>query len=578
MELLSAHAAVTFVGIVADVTLAETFHNTTPCETEARPIAGPPFVWRFPLTPGTALYSLTANLDGKSLLAHVALRESASQAYDDAIAGGNRTRCSVEVRFASVCTISVSPRAFAVSLPVAVPGQTSPASLEVDVDASQLALPDSDCLALLGERQTALDSGLKAHSTMQLSSQCPRVGIVSERIPLQGSLIQRASEDSESCFAIAWRAEEREAWWPAEVVVLVDRSGSMGGVRIERARQALLLLIGGLCTGSDYNEESVSTAKQHVAEITANMGGTNIAEPLQAVLESSASSQGVAVFVLTDGHVSNTRQVIRIAEEHCSGGRSRVYALGIGSGADRELIQSLASAGHGRVMESSTSKAGKHGHSKTHIVAVDVVTGKKVEVLQLSSQPVDAASFTQYSVIAVDGDMAEILLDDGTTRSIHVADALGSSVLEEIVDRAQDLVRVNAVTVRGTEEIVSLCTPPGAATQQAALPSTWVTLSEVAKIAYLQELDGSWRPGRRGLADATGLPEGFLSTPPPEAGGVSAVAWCTAVVVAVLHSRHKDNASQWRMMAQKAMRFLDSETPSTANTLKAAVDAFERCS
>merc|ERR1712187_1096859 len=73
-----------------------------------------------------------------------------------------------------------------------------------------------------------------------------------------------------------------------------------------------------------------------------------------------------------------------------------------------------------KVVEVSTSKTGKHGHAKAHIVALDIFTGKKYEDLCPTSHNLEVpfVKKTEYQVISAEGDTGDVslLLEDGTTK------------------------------------------------------------------------------------------------------------------------------------------------------------------
>ena len=151
-----------------------------------------------------------------------------------------------------------------------------------------------------------------------------------------------------------------------EFVFVVDRSGSMSGAGIASAKSAINLFLRSLpedCYfnivgfGSTYetlfkqsvklSAQSLAAATQHVrTKMHANLGGTEILSPLRAVLAapSPAAAYARQVFVLTDGQVSNTAEVIK----HVGTFRDvRCFALGLGNGCSRDLVDGIARAGRG---------------------------------------------------------------------------------------------------------------------------------------------------------------------------------------------------------------------------------------
>lgn len=73
-----------------------------------------------------------------------------------------------------------------------------------------------------------------------------------------------------------------------------------------------------------------------------------------------------------------------------------------------------------KCIEVSTSKTGKHGHAKAHIVAIDIFTGKKMEDLCPTSHNLDVpfVKKTEYQLLTADADTGEVSLlqENGDTK------------------------------------------------------------------------------------------------------------------------------------------------------------------
>ncbi|XP_030248810.1 von Willebrand factor A domain-containing protein 5A-like isoform X6 [Sparus aurata] len=159
-----------------------------------------------------------------------------------------------------------------------------------------------------------------------------------------------------------------------EFVFLLDRSGSMDcpmnnskrdQTRIGSARDTLLLLLKSLPMGCyfniysfgseyehifpksvEYSEKTMEEALKKVEKMDADLGGTEILEPLQHIhSQPCIPNQPRQLFVFTDGEVCNTKEVISLVKKNS--GSHRCFSFGIGEGASSALINGLAKEGGG---------------------------------------------------------------------------------------------------------------------------------------------------------------------------------------------------------------------------------------
>ncbi|XP_036603073.1 von Willebrand factor A domain-containing protein 5A-like isoform X2 [Trichosurus vulpecula] len=167
-----------------------------------------------------------------------------------------------------------------------------------------------------------------------------------------------------------------ESWGEntAEFIFLMDRSGSMSSqmntkegaqLRIDSAKETLVLLLKSLPLGClfniygfgssfesffpesvEYTQKSMEEAVQKVKALEANLGGTEILEPLKDIYSKSCRpGHPRQLFVFTDGEVSDTRRVVAEVQRHSQ--NHRCFSFGIGEGASTRLVKGIARAAGG---------------------------------------------------------------------------------------------------------------------------------------------------------------------------------------------------------------------------------------
>ncbi|XP_047445518.1 von Willebrand factor A domain-containing protein 5B1 [Mugil cephalus] len=145
-----------------------------------------------------------------------------------------------------------------------------------------------------------------------------------------------------------------------ELLFLVDRSGSMSGTNIQRVKEAMVVALKSLPSGTMLNivgfgttikplftssklctDVTLMQAYEYVQRMRADMRGTNLLGALSWLYQQPMQrSYPRQVFIVTDGSISNVAKVLELVRRNTCAGRC--FGLGLGPRACRRLLQGVA--------------------------------------------------------------------------------------------------------------------------------------------------------------------------------------------------------------------------------------------
>lgn len=118
-----------------------------------------------------------------------------------------------------------------------------------------------------------------------------------------------------------------------------------------------------------------------------------------------------------------------------------------------------------KIVGMSTSKTGKHGHAKVHLVGLDIFTGRKYEDLSPSTHNVEVpfVKRTEYELLDIDDGYLTLMTDSGETKQDVKAPEgaeLGDK-LQADFDEGKEII-VTIVSAMGEEACISYREAPDA--------------------------------------------------------------------------------------------------------------------
>ena len=149
-----------------------------------------------------------------------------------------------------------------------------------------------------------------------------------------------------------------------EVVYIIDKSGSMGGVAIRQAKQSLITALDFLNPHDSFNiiafndnthnlfrlsklasTVNISQAKHWISSLTSG-GGTNMYPAIEQVLQPSQSDNTYRqVIFITDGSVGNEDELFGLIDRKLA--NTRLHTVGIGSAPNSYFMSQAAKVGRG---------------------------------------------------------------------------------------------------------------------------------------------------------------------------------------------------------------------------------------
>jgi len=402
------HVEATVVDLAARVTIRQRFRNREDVPLEV--------VYVFPIDEAAAVCGFSAHVDGVHFDGVVMEREEAFRTYDDAMEAGHgaflldearadvltvslgnvKPGSAVDLELSYVTELAAEGQGVRFTLPTTVSPRYAPAEDRAGVGPTpadevnppvELEVP----YRFTFEMEVEMSGGIRAVASpshavgVEIDGSHARVRLAQRDAAMDGDLVVIIGAPGlDVPRAIVERSDKGEAVMvsfvpsfapagdgaaaradAAEVVFVIDRSGSMGGESIAEVRNALQLCLRSLRIGCRFNivsfgtafstlfpesrpydEASLAEAAAFVATVDADMGGTEILPALEHVV-SRPAAEGLArqVVLLTDGEVSNTDAVIALAKRHA--GTTRFFTFGIGAGASQHLVRGVARASNG---------------------------------------------------------------------------------------------------------------------------------------------------------------------------------------------------------------------------------------
>ncbi len=407
-------------GFLARVTITQEFENNFAQAIEA--------VYTFPLSQNSAVDDMTMTVGSRTIRGKIMRREDAQKVYETAKSEGKTAslldqerpnvftqsvanilpneKITIEISYVEtlkyedgsyefVFPMTVAPRymsnsvkdASKIAPPVAKTRAGHDVSIEVNLNAG---VPVEAVRSNSHEIETVNLSASNANIKLKDQNVIPNKDFVL-RYEVSGKRIEDAvlthRDECGGFFTLILQPPDQfrnEDVTPKEIVFVLDTSGSMSGVPIEKAKEAMKLSLENLYPNDTFNlitfagdtsilfdepvpatQANLEKAKEFLATRKGG-GGTEMMTAIKAALEPSDAQDHVRIVCfMTDGEVGNDLEIISEVQKHPN---ARVFSFGIGNSVNRFLLDKIAEEGRGEAefvsLEDDGSKAAKRFYER----------------------------------------------------------------------------------------------------------------------------------------------------------------------------------------------------------------------
>jgi Ca-activated chloride channel family protein len=415
--LKSTNVVASISGVVADVTVTQTYENQGTTPINARYV--------FPGSTRAAVHGMRIRIGDKVVVARIKERQQAAKEFEEAKAAGKSAslleqqrpnvfsmavanilpgdRVEVELTYSEMLSpeqgiyqfvypavvgprYSHTPEGAAkedskfVASPYLHEGQRTPSNLSIKVNLST-GVPIAELRSPSHKPRIEMENPSLAHISLN-NDKGARDFVLDYQLSgkeIQSGLILYEGA-KENFFLLTVQPPVRVAQDeipPREYIFVVDVSGSMHGFPLNTAKEVLQNLIGGLKPTDTFNVVLFSGGSRVLApaSLAANQnniqqalsvigreaggGGTELAAALRtAILLPRTEHVSRSIVVVTDGFIAEEPEALSLIHQNLKS--TNFFAFGIGSSVNRYLIEGIARAGQGEpfvVMNASEADA-----------------------------------------------------------------------------------------------------------------------------------------------------------------------------------------------------------------------------